>query len=700
MRPNRPILATAALLAALCAPGAVAEPVTSAITVQGVLAVNGAPGDGVYDLRFTPYGEPAASTPLAPPQDVDNILVLAGAFTAKVDFGRALFQGDRLYLEIAVREGNASGAFETLQPRQELTAAPFALKPAAASVTDLELAADAVQTQHILDGAVGAADIGSGAVGTSELADGAVVAAKLANGAVVSTKIADNAVVSTKLADGAVVAAKLADAVVVSAKLADGAVVTAKLADSAVASAKLVDGAVVTAKLTDGAVTGPKLANSAVSSAAIADGAIGLADLAANAVDGSKVVDGGIGAVDLAPGVIPPAGWGLSGNSVADGQFLGTTNGTPMALRSDVGVTINGDRFNNNTELTIRGSAATADANADFALWPRGGTAFFNLAAIGSTFADTRLSVSAINTNPFSGYLSRLVLYPDGSLAVGGAMPTTTPSTSFVFADAGGAFNPSAPNQFLVRAGGGVAINRTPSSITTELTIGPTPGGTSVDVVLGASGSTAMRAALTLGTPGTDSNFRVESGESPGGSAFFTVLNRNSASTETPALQIVTSGASFARFLSLFRGRADGTSLLPAHTIHVGDSTIPNSGNGAHLTAGGVWTNGSSRTFKHAIEAIEPERVLDALLALPVNRWRYRGSDDTLHLGPMAEDFHAAFGLGGDARYIGTVDADGVALAAIQGLNARLQRENESLRDALDGLARRLQALERSVSHD
>ncbi len=670
MRQNRPILAAAALLAALCATGAVAEPVTSAITVQGVLAVNGAPGDGVYDLRFTPYGEPTASAPLAPPQDVDNILVLAGAFTAKVDFGRALFQGDRLYLEIAVREGNASGAFETLLPRQELTAAPFALKPAAASVTDLELAADAVQTQNILDGAVGAADIGSGAVGTSELADGAVAAAKLANAAVLSSKLADGAVTGPKLADGAVLPAKLAG------------------------------GAVVTAKLADGAVTGPKLGDSAVSSTAIADAAVGLADLAANAVDGSKVIDGSIGAVDLAPGVIPPTGWGLSGNTVSAAQFLGTTNAAPLALRSDVGVTVNGDRFNNNTELTIRGSPATADVNADLALWPRGGTAFFNVGTIGSTFADARLAVSAVNTSPFSGYLSRLMLYPDGSLAAGGSMPTTTPSTSFVFADSGGVFNPSGPDQFLVRAGGGVAINRTPSSSTTELTVGPTPGGTSVDVVLGASGSTAMRAALTLGTPGTDSSFRIENGESPSGNAFFTVLNRNSASNDTPVLQIVASGSSFSRQLALFRGRTDGVSLLPQHPIHVGDSTIPNSGNGAHLTAGGVWTNGSSRTFKHAIEAIEPERVLDALLALPVNRWRYRGSDDTLHLGPMAEDFHAAFGLGGDPRYIGTVDADGVALAAIQGLNARLQRENESLRAAVDGLARRLQALERSAQHE
>ena len=51
----------------------------------------------------------------------------------------------------------------------------------------------------------------------------------------------------------------------------------------------------------------------------------------------------------------------------------------------------------------------------------------------------------------------------------------------------------------------------------------------------------------------------------------------------------------------------------------------------------------------------------------------------------MAQDFRAAFGLGESERTITTVDADGVALAAIQGLNRKVEEENQALRGALDG---------------
>ncbi len=115
----------------------------------------------------------------------------------------------------------------------------------------------------------------------------------------------------------------------------------------------------------------------------------------------------------------------------------------------------------------------------------------------------------------------------------------------------------------------------------------------------------------------------------------------------------------------------------PSFPLHVG--TDGTNGNGAHVTTGGVWTNGSSRASKEAFERVDPEVVLAKVSALPIERWRYRGSDEGTHLGPMAEDFHAAFGLGASDAYIATVDADGVALAAIQGLQQRLEREHRNI---------------------
>jgi len=111
---------------------------------------------------------------------------------------------------------------------------------------------------------------------------------------------------------------------------------------------------------------------------------------------------------------------------------------------------------------------------------------------------------------------------------------------------------------------------------------------------------------------------------------------------------------------------------------------------GAHLTTGGAWVNGSRRASKENFGAVDAAAVLERVAALPVLRWNYIAEDDAVqHIGPVAEDFRAAFGVGaGDG--IATVDADGVALAAIQALLSRLQ----SLEAENRTLSARLAALE------
>ena len=65
--------------------------------------------------------------------------------------------------------------------------------------------------------------------------------------------------------------------------------------------------------------------------------------------------------------------------------------------------------------------------------------------------------------------------------------------------------------------------------------------------------------------------------------------------------------------------------------------------------------------------------MLDKVAELPVSTWSYKAQGpDIRHIGPMAQDFTAAFGVGEDDRHITSVDADGVALAAIKGLDQRV----------------------------
>ena len=70
-------------------------------------------------------------------------------------------------------------------------------------------------------------------------------------------------------------------------------------------------------------------------------------------------------------------------------------------------------------------------------------------------------------------------------------------------------------------------------------------------------------------------------------------------------------------------------------------------------------------------------------------------------MGPMAQDFYAAFGLGADDRHIVTVDADGVALAAIQGLRDMLREKDAEIvaqRLRLDALEATVDALKRAIA--
>ena len=140
-----------------------------------------------------------------------------------------------------------------------------------------------------------------------------------------------------------------------------------------------------------------------------------------------------------------------------------------------------------------------------------------------------------------------------------------------------------------------------------------------------------------------------------------------------------------------------GTLLFNAVSLTTGSNRLAvagGAGGTASLSNGGVWTNASSRDYKERIAPIDPAIVLDKLVALPISAWQYKHSTEGKHLGPMAEDFKAAFGLAGDGKSIGTVDADGVALAAIQGLNAKLEAENATLKSQLSALADRLARLE------
>jgi hypothetical protein len=122
-------------------------------------------------------------------------------------------------------------------------------------------------------------------------------------------------------------------------------------------------------------------------------------------------------------------------------------------------------------------------------------------------------------------------------------------------------------------------------------------------------------------------------------------------------------------------------------------------GTGVDLASGsGSWSSMSDRNAKENFQSVDAQEILSAVAAMPLTTWNYKTQAKSIrHVGPMAQDFAAAFGVGENDTTISTVDEGGVALAAIQGLNQKLEAENAALKKQNDSLAGRLNELEATV---
>ena len=244
---------------------------------------------------------------------------------------------------------------------------------------------------------------------------------------------------------------------------------------------------------------------------------------------------------------------------------------------------------------------------------------------------------------------------------------------TFVWSDGDGVSS-TGPGQFLIQAGGGVGIGT--NSPAAALHVASISIGT-------------PQVQITQMNPNDSTRLRMNVFDWPG-SPFWEMDATPSA---TPELQFWFSGAAGARV------RFDTSGNVFA---------------AGNVTANGVLLT-SDRNAKEHFAALDPQSVLVRVAALPVTEWNYKDDPDRKHVGPMAQDFHAAFGLdGADDKHISVVDEGGVALAAIQGLNQKLQAELAAqkqwaeaesadiaaLKAKNDALEKRLEALERLLPRE
>ncbi len=123
---------------------------------------------------------------------------------------------------------------------------------------------------------------------------------------------------------------------------------------------------------------------------------------------------------------------------------------------------------------------------------------------------------------------------------------------------------------------------------------------------------------------------------------------------------------------------------------------------GVYLAPGsGTWSSLSDRAMKTDVRPLDEAAVLAKVDTLPVSEWSYISERGVRHVGPMAQDFYAAFKIGEDDRHIATIDEDGIALAAAKALSRRntaVQRENDALRARLRAVELRVRRMAVEIS--
>ncbi len=195
-------------------------------------------------------------------------------------------------------------------------------------------------------------------------------------------------------------------------------------------------------------------------------------------------------------------------------------------------------------------------------------------------------------------------------------------------------------------------------------------------------------------------------------------LHLNSTGTGNVAIGLQALYNNTTGILNIAIGHQTGFFATGSYNIYIGNPGIASESNairigtpGTHTAtylSGNVFCQSlnitSDRNAKERFTAVNAREVLDKVSRMPITEWQYKTDSEIRHIGPMAQDFHKAFSVGSDEKHITTVDADGVALAAIQGLNEKLE-EQVARKDADMGklksenhaLAERLNALEKKL---
>ncbi len=647
----------------------------TAFTYQGQLKQNGNAVSGNCDLQFSLYDAANGGTPIGSPQTATNVSVSNGLFTTQIDFGGGAFNGDARFLEIAVRCPAGSGSFTTLS-RQALTPAPYAVyAPSAGSVPWSGLTgvpagfADGVDNDTTYTAGTGLELSGT----QFSLASAYQLPQSCANNQVAKwngsawTCANDN---DTTTLAGDVTGTLSATTVI--------GLQGRNVASTAPTSGQVLkwDGSQwapgTDADTTYTASTGLSLSGTEFS--------VATTYRLPQSCSNDQVAKWNGSAWTCANANDTTTFWSLLGNAGTNPStnFLGTSDNMTFTVRVSNTVALQiapasdptygfspnliGGYSGNSVTSGVVGATISGGGSPLGCSGPCPNRVTANFGTVGGGYNNTasgsRATVGGGVGNTASGYAA----------TVGGGQSNTASAN---FATVGGGVGNTASGESATAGGG--------DSNTASANFATVGGGAS---------NTASGNFATVG--GGDSNTAA-------GDYSFVVGRRAKNTNANHAGVFIFADSTFADLTSTtanqFLVRASGgITMYTNSAMSVGVKVNPGSG---------TWASLSDRAVKANFAEVDTREILARVAALPIQTWNYQSQAETIrHIGPMAQDFYAAFGVGEDDRYITSVDAEGIAVAAIQGLYQVVQEKDAQIaaqQKKIDDLEARLAALERGA---
>ena len=676
MRTTKTLVAALALaVSGLAMSNLVAAPMGTAFTYQGRLGAGGQPANGSYDLRFILYNADIGGSQVGPILTNAATAVSGGIFTVTLDFGAGAFNNEARWLEIAVRT-NVGGAFAPLNPRQPFTPAPQALysdqagTAATASSAISATTATSVPWSGITGMPAGFADgIDNGmnyTAGTGLMLTGSSFS--------LDTSYTDGRYWKTGGNSGTTPGTHFLGTT-------DNQALEIKV--NSQRALRLEPNA-----------TSPNLIGGSSANSVTAG------------VYGAVIGGGGVGGSSHTIGANYSVIGGGYNNSIQAGAPYSAIGGGFQNVIQDDYATIAGGLLN-------KASAQNATVGGGDNNWASG----------------SRSTIAGGTQHKASGYCSTIGggyynIAANDSATIGGGTGNFIGGTGYIFGGenatiAGGAANTN--NAYCGTIGGGI-VNSISTNDCSYSTIG---GGQANTITLGedstigggvlnsssgyystiAGGAYNSSVSFYGGTIGGGYSNSVAGDYAvvPGG-----ILNSASGNYSFAAGRRAKANHAGAFVWGDSNSSDIASSAANQFTVRAsgGVRFFSNSGStaGVSLAAGGTsWGVISDRNAKKNFTPVNAKAVLKALAKVPVEKWNYRWEpdDSVRHIGPMAQDFKAAFYPGRDDKTITTLEFDGVALAAIQGLNEMVEEQRAELeckQTEIAELKERMERLEQLVS--